>query len=42
MRSVIPSEDAHQSEYTAEGDKRRQWMSKYVTPRFLTRPFLPM
>jgi hypothetical protein len=25
--SVIPSEDAHQSEYVADGDKRRQWIS---------------
>ena len=30
----MPSEDAHQSEYTAEPDKRREWITKYVTPRF--------
>lgn len=29
MRSVVPSEDAHQSEYTAEADKRREWITKY-------------
>jgi Xaa-Pro aminopeptidase len=32
--SVVPSEDAHSSEYTAEADKRREWISKYVIPRF--------
>ncbi|KAH8993233.1 Creatinase aminopeptidase [Lactarius hatsudake] len=26
---VVPSEDAHQSEYTAEADKRRQWLSNF-------------
>ena len=30
----MPSEDAHHSEYTAEADKRREWISKYVIPRF--------
>jgi len=28
--SVIPSEDAHGSEYVAEGDKRREYISGYV------------
>jgi hypothetical protein len=42
MCSVIPSEDAHQSEYTTESDKRRQWVLKYVTLWFLPRSFLPM
>lgn len=30
MYSVVPSEDAHGSEYVAPGDKRRQWISGYV------------
>jgi hypothetical protein len=30
MYSVVPSEDAHQSEYTADGDKRREWITKYA------------
>ncbi|EIW83367.1 Creatinase aminopeptidase [Coniophora puteana RWD-64-598 SS2] len=27
---VIPSEDAHQSEYVAKGDKRREWISGFT------------
>jgi hypothetical protein len=27
LRSIIPSEDAHQSEYVAPSDKRREWIS---------------
>ena len=27
---IIPSEDAHQSEYTALGDQRRQWISGFT------------
>ncbi|KAI0305476.1 Creatinase/aminopeptidase [Multifurca ochricompacta] len=27
---VVPSEDAHQSEYTAEADKRREWISNFT------------
>jgi Xaa-Pro aminopeptidase len=34
MRSVVTSEDAHQSEYTADADKRREWITKYVCPQF--------
>ncbi|KAI0001349.1 Creatinase/aminopeptidase [Russula compacta] len=26
---VVPSEDAHQSEYTAEADKRREWITNF-------------
>lgn len=28
--SIVPSEDAHGSEYVAPGDKRRQWLSGYA------------
>jgi hypothetical protein len=31
LRSIIPSEDAHQSEYVAPSDKRREWISWYVS-----------
>ncbi len=34
--SIVPSGDPHQSEYTAEADKRRQWLSKYAIPRLST------
>ncbi|KAI0266674.1 Creatinase/aminopeptidase [Gloeopeniophorella convolvens] len=27
---IVPSEDAHQSEYTAENDKRRQWITGFT------------
>ena len=30
--SVVPSEDAHQSEYVSAGDKRREWISQCVRP----------
>jgi hypothetical protein len=33
MRSVVMSEDAHQSEYTANADKRREWITKYARPQ---------
>lgn len=32
LRSIIPSEDAHQSEYVAASDKRREYISGYVSP----------
>ncbi|ETW81154.1 Metallo peptidase M24 [Heterobasidion irregulare TC 32-1] len=28
--SVVPSEDAHQSEYVSAGDKRREWISQFT------------
>jgi hypothetical protein len=34
LHSIIPSEDAHQSEYVAASDKRREWISGLV-PVFL-------
>ncbi|KAI9511197.1 Creatinase/aminopeptidase, partial [Russula earlei] len=27
---VVPTEDAHQSEYTAESDKRREWLTNFT------------
>jgi Xaa-Pro aminopeptidase len=34
MRSIVMSEDAHQSEHTAEADKRREWITKHACPQF--------
>ncbi|KAI0256241.1 peptidase M24, structural domain-containing protein [Lactifluus subvellereus] len=30
MRSVVTSEDAHHSEYTADADKRREWITSFT------------
>lgn len=37
--SIVPSEDAHGSEYVAPGDKRRQWLSGYAHYSFAV-PYL--
>lgn len=31
LRSIIPSEDAHQSEYVAASDRRREYICGYVS-----------